>query len=138
SFEELLFRSDVLSIHANYSPEYLGHFNARVFDQMKSNAILINTARGGFVNEQDLEAALTNNKVWGAGLDVTSPEPMSPDNPLLNHERVCVLPHIGSATFEARSSMARIAAENIVSFAQGQRLRTCLNPEVYSHRELPN
>lgn len=132
SFEELLKRSDVLSIHANYSVEHHGMFNAEVFDQMKSNAILVNTARGGFVNEADLYQALVNEKIWGAGLDVTDPEPMLPDSPLLKLERVCVLPHIGSATLEARSGMARIAAENIIAFVKGEKLVTCLNPEVYN------
>ena len=132
SFEELLAQSDVLSIHANYSPEYHGLFNKDVFSQMKENAILVNTARGGFVNEMDLDEALKAGEIWGAGLDVTDPEPMLPDNPLLKQERVCVLPHIGSATLEARGGMARIAAENIVAFVQGEKLKTCLNPEVYS------
>ncbi|GEM69823.1 D-glycerate dehydrogenase [Sphingobacterium mizutaii NBRC 14946 = DSM 11724] len=132
SFEELLAQSDVLSIHANYAPEYRGLFNKEVFEQMKSNAIIVNTARGGFINEQDLDEALSSGKVWGAGLDVTDPEPMLPDNPLLKQERVCVLPHIGSATMEARGGMARIAAENIVAFVEGEKLKTCLNPEVYS------
>jgi len=132
SFEELLTQSDVLSIHANYAPEYRGLFNKEVFEQMKSNAIIVNTARGGFINEQDLDEALSSGKVWGAGLDVTDPEPMLPDNPLLKQERVCVLPHIGSATMEARGGMARIAAENIVAFVEGEKLKTCLNPEVYS------
>ncbi|OYD40331.1 D-glycerate dehydrogenase [Sphingobacterium sp. WM] len=132
SFEELLAQSDVLSIHANYSPEYHGLFNKDVFSQMKENAILVNTARGGFVNELDLDEALKAGEIWGAGLDVTDPEPMLPDNPLLKQERVCVLPHIGSATLEARGGMARIAAENIVAFVQGEKLKTCLNPEVYS------
>lgn len=132
SFEELLAQSDVLSIHANYAPEYRGLFNKEVFEQMKGNAIIVNTARGGFINEQDLDEALSSGKVWGAGLDVTDPEPMLPDNPLLKQERVCVLPHIGSATMEARGGMARIAAENIVAFVEGEKLKTCLNPEVYS------
>lgn len=132
SFEELLAQSDVLSIHANYAPEYRGVFNKEVFEQMKSNVIIVNTARGGFINEQDLDEALSSGKVWGAGLDVTDPEPMLPDNPLLKQERVCVLPHIGSATMEARGGMARIAAENIVAFVEGEKLKTCLNPEVYS------
>ena len=132
SFEELLAQSDVLSIHANYAPEYRGLFNKEVFEQMRSNAIIVNTARGGFINEQDLDEALSSGKVWGAGLDVTDPEPMLPDNPLLKQERVCVLPHIGSATMEARGGMARIAAENIVAFVEGEKLKTCLNPEVYS------
>lgn len=132
SFEELLAQSDVLSIHANYAPEYRGLFNKEVFEKMKDNSIIVNTARGGFINEKDLEEALNMGKVWGAGLDVTDPEPMLPDNPLLKHERVCVLPHIGSATIEARGGMARIAAENIVAFVEGEKLKTCLNPEVYS------
>ena len=132
SFEELLSQSDVLSIHANYAPEFRGLFNKDVFEQMKSNAIIVNTARGGFINEQDLEEAVNSGKVWGAGLDVTDPEPMLPDNPLLKQERVCVLPHIGSATIEARGGMARIAAANIVAFVEGEKLKTCLNPEVYS------
>lgn len=132
SFEELLAQSDVLTIHANYSPEYHGLYNKDVFSQMKENAILVNTARGGFVNELDLDEALKAGEIWGAGLDVTDPEPMLPDNPLLKQERVCVLPHIGSATLEARGGMARIAAENIVAFVQGEKLKTCLNPEVYS------
>lgn len=132
SFEELLAQSDVLSIHANYAPEYRGLFNKEVFEQMKDTSIIVNTARGGFINEKDLDEALNAGKVWGAGLDVTDPEPMLPDNPLLKHERVCVLPHIGSATIEARGGMARIAAENIVAFVEGEKLKTCLNPEVYS------
>ncbi|MGX1641743.1 2-hydroxyacid dehydrogenase [Sphingobacterium sp. NPDC055431] len=132
SFEELLAQSDVLSIHANYAPEYRGLFNKEVFEQMKDTSIIVNTARGGFINEKDLDEALNAGKVWGAGLDVTDPEPMLPDNPLLIHERVCVLPHIGSATIEARGGMARIAAENIVAFVEGEKLKTCLNPEVYS------
>ncbi|WP_185212601.1 2-hydroxyacid dehydrogenase [Sphingobacterium mizutaii] len=132
SFEELLAQSDVLSIHANYAPEFRGLFNKEVFEQMKETSIIVNTARGGFINEKDLDGALNAGKVWGAGLDVTDPEPMLPDNPLLKHERVCVLPHIGSATIEARGGMARIAAENIVAFVEGEKLKTCLNPEVYS------
>ncbi|MVZ64696.1 D-glycerate dehydrogenase [Sphingobacterium sp. DK4209] len=133
SFEELLAQSDVLSIHANYAPEYRGKFDASVFQQMKSNAILVNTARGGFINEDDLYKALKTEQIWGAGLDVSDPEPMLPDNPLLDLERVCVLPHIGSATFEARSGMAKTAAENIIAFVEGKPLLTCLNPEVYTN-----
>ncbi|WP_312136879.1 D-glycerate dehydrogenase [Sphingobacterium sp.] len=132
SFEELLQQSDVLSIHANYSPEYKGKFDATVFKQMKPNAILVNTARGGFINEDDLYEALQLERIWGAGLDVSDPEPMLPDNPLLKLERVCVLPHIGSATVEARGGMARTAAENIIAFIEGKPMPTCLNPEVYN------
>lgn len=132
SFDELIRNSDVLSIHANFTPEHKDLFNYSVFEKMNPNAIFINTARGGFQNEQDLYRALTERKIWGAGLDVTNPEPMSADNPLLELSDVCVLPHIGSATIEARNGMARLAAENIVAFSNGDKMPYCANPEVYA------
>ncbi len=98
---------------------------------MKPGAIFINTSRGGVHNEDDLLAALRDRKIWGAGLDVTNPEPMRADNPLLDLPTVAVLPHIGSATVEAREGMARVAAENIVAGLKGERLLYVVNPEVY-------
>ncbi len=131
SFEELLEQSDVLSIHANYSLEQKDIFNLSAFNMMKQNAILINTARGGFVNEEDLLTALLNGIIWGAGLDVSNPEPMNPSSPLLQLPNVCVLPHIGSATVEARNGMARLVAENIIAFSRGERLPNIVNREIY-------
>lgn len=133
SFDELIRNSDVLSVHASYTPEHRGLFNQSVFDKMSPNAIFINTARGGFHQEKDLYNALAEGKIWGAGLDVTNPEPMSAENPILNLSSVCVLPHIGSATIEARNGMARLAAENIIAFSKGEKIPYCANPEVYSH-----
>ncbi|MGE8555750.1 MAG: 2-hydroxyacid dehydrogenase [Chryseobacterium jejuense] len=132
SFDELVRNSDVLSVHANFTPEHKDLFNESVFEKMKPNAIFINTARGGFHQEQDLYNALTEDKIWGAGLDVTNPEPMSADNPILKLSNVCVLPHIGSATLEARNGMARLAAGNIIAFSKGEKMLNCANPEVYS------
>ncbi|MCQ9634039.1 D-glycerate dehydrogenase [Chryseobacterium sp. WG23] len=132
SFEELIERSDVLSVHANFTPEQKDLFNSSVFEKMKSNAIFINTARGGFQNEKDLYEALASKQIWGAGLDVTNPEPMSEKDPLLELSSVCVLPHIGSATMEARNGMARLAAENIIAFSRGEKMPHCANPKVYS------
>lgn len=132
SFDELVRNSDVLSIHANFTSEHKDLFNKSVFEKMNPNAIFINTARGGFHQEQDLYNALIEGKIWGAGLDVTNPEPMSADNPLLELSNVCVLPHIGSATIEARNGMARLAAENIIAFSKGEVMPNCVNPEVYS------
>ncbi len=120
TFDELLLQSDVLSVHAGLSQETHELFNAEAFSKMKPSAIFINTARGGIHNEPDLIAALRNKIIWGAGLDVTNPEPMKPDNPLLNMENVAVLPHIGSATIEARNEMSRLAALNIVQFVKGE------------------
>ncbi|AYZ35288.1 D-glycerate dehydrogenase [Chryseobacterium indologenes] len=133
SFEELITSSDVLSIHASFTPEHKELFNEEVFKKMKSNAIFVNTARGGFQNQKDLYQALTDGTIWGAGLDVTNPEPMSSDDPMLELSNVCVLPHIGSATMEARNGMARLAAENLIAFSRGEKMPYCANPEVYSH-----
>jgi glyoxylate reductase len=116
TFEELLTRSDVLSVHSVLSPETRGLFNRETFKRMKSTAIFINTARGAIHNEPDLIEALASQQIWGAGLDVTNPEPMAKDNPLLSMENVCVLPHVGSGTMEARNGMSRLAAENIIEF----------------------
>jgi glyoxylate reductase len=131
SFEELLEYSDVLSVHAALTEETRGRFNIRVFNKMKRNAIFINTARGAIHNEEDLTEALEKGIIWGAGLDVTNPEPMRSDHPLLTMPNVCVLPHIGSATEETRAAMSLIAAENVVAGIKGERLPFVVNPEVY-------
>ncbi|MEY8760335.1 2-hydroxyacid dehydrogenase [Chryseobacterium tongliaoense] len=133
SFEELVSQSDVLSIHANFTPQQNELFNGPVFEKMKPNAIFINTARGGFQNEKDLYEALISKQIWGAGLDVTNPEPMSKESSLLGLSNVCVLPHIGSATIEARTGMAKMAAENIIAFSKGEKMPYCANPEVYKN-----
>jgi lactate dehydrogenase-like 2-hydroxyacid dehydrogenase len=122
SFEELLAQSDVLTVHTALTPETRGLFTLDVFKQMKSNAIFINTARGGIHNEADLIEALQQKIIWGAGLDVTNPEPMDKDNPLLYMENVAVLPHIGSATEETRTAMAKIIAQNILAGLKGEPL----------------
>lgn len=122
SFEELLAQSDVLSVHTALTPETTGKFNYDAFTKMKPRSIFINTARGGIHQEEDLLRALQENKIWGAGLDVTNPEPMRPDNPLLNMPNVSVLPHIGSATEETREAMSVLAAENIIAGLKGDKL----------------
>jgi len=122
SFEELLAQSDVLSIHTALTDETKDKFNLDVFKQMKPEAIFINTARGAIHNEKDLIEALEEGFIWGAGLDVTNPEPMQADNVLLNMENVAVLPHIGSATVETRNAMAEIIVNNIVAGLNGEEL----------------
>jgi len=131
SFDDLVEQSDVLSIHANFSDEEADLFDASVFRKMKPDAIFINTARGGFHHQKDLYNALVEKEIWGAGLDVTNPEPMEEDDPILGLSNVCVLPHIGSATIEARNGMARLAAANLIAFSQGEKMPHCANPEVY-------
>jgi len=130
SFEELLRRSDVVSVHVALTPDTRNLFDRRAFAQMKPTAIFINTSRGGVHNEADLTAAIRDKTIWGAGLDVTNPEPMHKDNPLLTMPSVCVLPHIGSATLETRTAMAELAAKNILAGLAGQPLPAPVNPAV--------
>jgi lactate dehydrogenase-like 2-hydroxyacid dehydrogenase len=131
SFDELLRQSDVLSVHTSLTPETKNLFDKNAFSKMKSTSIFVNAARGGIHNEHDLTEALQNKTIWGAGLDVTNPEPMVHNNPLLAMENVAILPHIGSATMETREAMAKLAALNIIAGIKGERLPYPVNPEVY-------
>ncbi len=123
SLDELLETSDILSVHATLNEQTKGIFNLGTFSKMKRDAIFINTSRGAIHDEKDLLEALKRRLIWGAGLDVTDPEPMRPDHPLLLLENVCVLPHIGSATIEARTDMAVMAAQNVIDFYNSGKVR---------------
>ena len=129
-FNTLLAKSDIVSVHCVLSPQTEGVFDLKAFKKMKPSAIFINTARGGIHRETDLIQALEQGFIWGAGLDVTDPEPMSADNPLLDMETVCVLPHVGSATVEARSAMSVLAATNLIEFYKNGTIPHIVNPEV--------
>ena len=128
-FDELLEQSDVLSVHANLNEENKGIFNAQAFAKMKADAIFINTARGGLHNEAELCKALEDGIIGGAGLDVTNPEPMSADNPLLKMKNTAILPHIGSATKETRWAMLELTARNILAGLAGEPLPARVDPE---------
>ncbi len=128
SFDELLSQSDVLSVHCALNNETRGVFDQTAFSKMKPTSIFVNTARGAIHNEKDLIEALNIGKIWGAGLDVTNPEPMDANNPLLSMPNVAVLPHIGSATEEARNEMSRLAAMNIIEFYKYNRISNVVNP----------
>ena len=130
-FDTLLATSDVLSLHANLSTENTNLFDKAAFEKMKSTAIFINTARGGMVNEGDLYDALVNQEIWGAGLDVTNPEPISADSPLLGLSTVCVLPHIGSATIDTRNVMAEMVAQNIIAALNDEPMPQVIDKEFY-------
>ncbi len=129
-FETLLKESDVISPHTALTEETKGLFDKTAFSKMKSSALFINTSRGQVHNEEDLTEAIKTGQIWGAGLDVTNPEPMQPDNPLLEMENVTVLPHIGSGTIEARTEMSRMAARNIIDFYQKGTIPNPVNPGV--------
>ena len=134
SFEDLLKNSDVLSVHSNLTEETKGKFNYSVFEKMKPSSIFINTARGSIHNEPDLITALQNEIIWGAGLDVTDPEPMLADNPLLNMTNVAVTPHIGTATFETRNAMSTMAAKNVIAGLKGLPIPYAVNGEIYNEK----
>jgi glyoxylate reductase len=129
-FKTLLKQSDVLSVHCSLNTVTKGVFNKIAFDQMKPSSLFINTSRGLIHNEPDLIDALNTGKIWGAGLDVTNPEPMQTDNVLLQMENVSVLPHIGSGTVETRNQMASLAALNIIEFYKNNHVPHIVNPEV--------
>jgi glyoxylate reductase len=124
SFDDLLKESDVLSVHTELSKETENKFDKKAFEQMKESAIFINTSRGGVHNEKDLTEAIKKGIIWGAGLDVTNPEPMGPSSELLNMPSVAVLPHIGSATVETRNQMIELAAKNIIAGLNNKKLPT--------------
>ncbi len=126
-FDTLLHQSDVISVHCALNENTRGLFNKEAFSQMKETALFINTSRGPVHNQSDLYDALVNGAIWGAGLDVTNPEPMSLDDPLLNLENVAITPHIGSATVEARDEMSRLAAKNIIQFYRGETIENLVN-----------
>ena len=107
----LLKESDFLSIHATLNKDSFHFFNEVNFRKMKKTAFLINTSRGQIIYERDLIKALKNKWISGAALDVYEKEPISFSNPLLRMKNVIILPHIGSATYQVRSKMARVAAK---------------------------
>ena len=131
SLEELLAQSDFVSIHTPLNEETRHFINAERLRRMKPTAMLINTARGGTVDPQALYDALKNGVIAYAALDVTEPEPIPLDYPLLSLPNCLIIPHLGSATRSTRLKMATMAAQNVVAGVQGRRLPNCVNPEVY-------
>jgi glyoxylate reductase len=105
--------------------------NAERIGLMKPGAVLINTARGGIVNEAALAEALDSGHLYAAGLDVYEREPLSLASPLLHHPRAVLVPHIGSATSRTRAAMVDLAVKNAVCAALGQPMPHCVNPGVY-------
>jgi glyoxylate reductase len=120
--DELLARSDHLSLHTPLTPATRGLIDARALALMKPTATLVNTARGEIVDSVALREALVAGRLGAAGLDVTDPEPLPPDDPLLQAPRLLVTPHIGSATVSARARMAEVAVENLLAGLAGRAL----------------
>jgi glyoxylate reductase len=130
--DDLLRQADFVVIQVPLSAETRGLIGRRELSLMKPTACLINTARGGIVDEAALYDALTDGRLWAAGLDVFASEPVAPDHPLLGLANVVLLPHIGSASIATRTRMATLAAENLVAALTGGRPATPVNPEAWS------
>ena len=114
--DELLGVSDVISLHVPLTPQTQGLINKESIAKMKDGVILINTARGPLIVEEDLKEALDAGKVYAAGLDVVSVEPIQPDNVLLSCKNVFITPHIAWAPKESRQRLMDIAVENLRQF----------------------
>ncbi|XP_055920584.1 glyoxylate reductase/hydroxypyruvate reductase-like [Eupeodes corollae] len=120
TFDELLEESDFLIIACPLTNETREKFNARAFDKMKSNAVLVNISRGQIIDQKALYNALKTNKIFAAGLDVMNPEPLPSDDPLLSLPNCVIIPHLGATTERTRTEMAIVTAQNILKALAGE------------------
>jgi glyoxylate reductase len=128
---ELLRESDFVSLHVNLTDATHHLIDADALRAMKGSAVLVNTSRGPVVDTDALERALRDGEIFAAGLDVTEPEPLPADHPLVGLPNCVVVPHIASASRVTRDRMAQMAAANLLAGLRGERLPTPINPEVY-------
>src|SRR6476646_9038967 len=126
--EELLPRSDFVSLHVNLSPVTRHLINAQTLAMMKPTAVLVNTSRGPVVDQTALADALRNGVIWAAALDVTDPEPIPRDDPLVGLDNCLIVPHIASASRATRGKMAAMAAANLIAGVRGESLPTEVPP----------
>jgi glyoxylate reductase len=134
TLDDLLRRSDFVSIHTPLTPQTRHLIGAAQFKTMKPTAVLINSARGPIVDQDALVEALRSRTIAGAGLDVFEVEPIPADHPLLTLDNVVVAPHIASASVATRTKMAMMAVENLLAALGGRRPAHLVNPEVWEHR----
>ena len=124
----LLSESDFVSVHVDLNSETEGMFDRDTFAQMRPTAVFVNSARGPIHNQQDLYDALVQGEIFAAGLDVTNPEPLDLEDPLLKLSNCVIAPHIASGTVSSRNGMAEIAANNLLAGVRGEPLRCWVNP----------
>lgn len=124
--------SDFISLHTPLTPETRYMINAEAFSKMKATAVLVNTARGEVIDQDALYDALKNHKIFAAGIDVTYPEPLPMNSPLLTLDNLIICPHIASGSRTTRENMANIAAQNLLAGLKSERLPHSVNPEIYN------
>lgn len=129
SFDEIIEKCDAISIHLPSCAETKYLFNREIFKKMKRSAVLINTARGLIVSENDLVEALHNQIIAGAGIDVFEEEPTNKDNPLFSLDNVVVTPHVAAETVETYEAMGILTAETILQIMRGENPPNLLNPK---------
>ena len=129
--ETLLREADFVSLHVPLTPQTRGLIGRETLALMKPSAILINTARGPVVDPDALSEVLHARRIFAAALDVTDPEPIPPDSPLLALDNCLIVPHIASASIATRRKMSLMAAQNLIAGLRGEPLPNCVNPEVY-------
>lgn len=129
--EPLLAESDFVSLHVPLTPETRHLVDADFLAKMKPNAVLVNTARGGVLDQSALYDTLKENRIFAAALDVTDPEPLPLDSPLFELDNCIIMPHIASASVQSRDMMAYLSAKNLIAGLNGEKLPHCVNPEVY-------
>ncbi|HEY5731861.1 MAG TPA: D-glycerate dehydrogenase [Anaerolineales bacterium] len=131
-FETLLTESDFISLHTPLTPDTRHLIDSKALRRMKQTAVLVNTSRGPVVDMDALYEALRDKRIFAAALDVTDPEPLPKDHPLLTLDNLVIAPHIASASYTARGNMAWLAAKNLIAGLEGERLPHCVNPQVYT------
>ncbi len=129
--ETLLREADFVSLHIPLNEQTYHFMDAQKLAWMKPGAALVNTSRGGVVHPQALYQALKSGALACAALDVTEPEPIPPDDPLLSLDNLIITPHIASASVATRYKMVQMALENLQAGLEGERLPHCANPSVY-------
>jgi len=130
-FETLLEESDFISLHTPLTPDTHHLIDSEALSKMKPSVVLVNTSRGPVVDMDALYEALKFKRIFAAGLDVTEPEPLPANHPLLTLDNIVIVPHIASATRTARDKMSWLAAKNLIAGLQGEHLPNCVNPQVY-------
>ncbi|MFP3903800.1 MAG: 2-hydroxyacid dehydrogenase [Armatimonadota bacterium] len=128
--DEVLKEADFVTLHTVLNDETYHMIGERELDLIGPDGYLINNSRGGVIDQDALVKALQENRIAGAALDVTEPEPLPDDSPLHELDNVILAPHIGSASRQTRNKMARMAAANLLAGVKGEELPNCVNPDV--------